>query len=115
MRNINALARKHINKVLSEGTLRGSNMSCPSYPCHFEGQDCTWCYCPLYPCLYDHNGRYVITGTGRRIWDCSSCVVIHTREPALKILDILRKSGSRIEDINSGEIASAKRIVAQKG
>jgi hypothetical protein len=24
---------------------------CPYYPCHFEGQQCDFCYCPLYPCL----------------------------------------------------------------
>ncbi len=115
MRNINVVARKHINKVLSNGELKGSNTSCESYPCHFEGQDCTWCYCPLYPCLYDKNGEYVVTGTGRRIWDCSNCVTIHKKNTASKVLNILQKSGQKIEKINSGDIASARRAVARKG
>jgi threonine-phosphate decarboxylase len=112
MRNVNVLAKKHIDEVLSTGKLIGSNDSCPSYPCHFEGQDCTWCYCPLYPCLSDRNGGYIITGTGRRIWDCSRCVVIHKRGKALKVLNILKKSRSGIDEINSGIIASARKIVA---
>ncbi|MEE8168883.1 MAG: cysteine-rich small domain-containing protein [Candidatus Hydrothermarchaeales archaeon] len=112
MRNINALAKKHINDVLGSRKLTGSNQNCLNYSCHFEGQDCTWCYCPLYPCLYDKNGGYIISGTGRRIWDCSSCTVVHEGETAKKMLTVLRKSGKRIEDISSADIASARRIVA---
>jgi len=114
MRNINVIARKHINKILSKGEIKGSNTSCDSYPCHFKEQDCTWCYCPLYPCLYEKNGTYVVTGTGRRIWDCSDCNIIHQKETAQKVLDILMKSGKNIEGIGSGDIASAKRIAAKK-
>ena len=28
----------------------GCNRKCKYNPCHYEGQDCTFCYCPFYPC-----------------------------------------------------------------
>ena len=33
---------------------------CPYYPCHhFEGQDCTYCFCPLYPCEDPELGEWI--------------------------------------------------------
>ncbi len=112
MRNINVLAKRHINEVLRSGKLRGSNKTCDSYPCHFEGQDCTWCYCPLYPCL-NPNGNYVTSGTGRRIWDCSRCEAVHEARTAREILEILSKAGRSIEEIGPGNLASARKLVAK--
>ncbi|MDP6613031.1 MAG: cysteine-rich small domain-containing protein, partial [Candidatus Hydrothermarchaeota archaeon] len=37
----------NIRKALEKGA--GSE-KCEYYPCHFQGQDCTWCFCPFYPC-----------------------------------------------------------------
>ncbi len=112
MRSINVLAKRHVNAILRSGKLRGSNKECDSYPCHFEGQDCTWCYCPLYPCL-NKNGEYVTSGTGRRIWDCSRCDAIHEAETARLLLDHLSKGGRNIDEIGPGDLASARRLVAR--
>ncbi len=56
--------------------------NCPYYPCHFEGQRCDYCYCPFYPCEDEELGQYVTGSNGRRVWNCSRCVLLHTPEIA---------------------------------
>ena len=56
--------------------------NCPYYPCHFEGQRCDYCYCPFYPCGDEELGQYVTGSNGRRVWNCSRCVLLHTPEIA---------------------------------
>ena len=51
---------------------------CPYYPCHFEGQRCDYCYCPLYPCLDPDLGQWVEGKSGGRVWNCSRCTLLHT-------------------------------------
>jgi hypothetical protein len=63
----------------------GSVLECRYYPCHFEGQDCTFCYCPFYPCLiYDTGGR--LKGD---VWSCMDCTWVHERENVEKIIEAL--------------------------
>ncbi|MEE8402634.1 MAG: cysteine-rich small domain-containing protein [Candidatus Hydrothermarchaeaceae archaeon] len=52
---------------------------CEYYPCHFPGHDCTFCFCPFYPCLDGlTDGRYVVSKkTGRDVWSCKRCGWIH--------------------------------------
>ena len=57
------LAREHLKKVLSRKEVVGSDESCEYYPCHFVGQDCTWCFCPFYPA---EMSRQVALGSGQR-------------------------------------------------
>ncbi len=57
--------------------------NCRYYPCHhFEGQDCTHCFCPLYPCKDRSLGRFVRTKRGKRFWSCIDCVLVHIPEVA---------------------------------
>ena len=60
---------------------------CPYYPCHFEGQRCDYCYCPLYPCGDESLGQWTGSVNGARVWNCSGCRMIH--EPA--VADYLKK------------------------
>ena len=53
------------------------NPFCRYYPCHFEGQSCLFCYCPLYT-RQDCGGDFRITPKG--IKDCSGCKIPHTEE-----------------------------------
>jgi adenosylcobyric acid synthase len=55
----------------------GPNESCEYYPCHHHGQDCTYCFCPFYPCNDGDLGRSV---GEKRIWDCSYCLLIHRKD-----------------------------------
>jgi adenosylcobinamide hydrolase len=61
---------------------------CPYYPCHFEGQRCDYCYCPLYPCLDPGLGQWVESKTGGRVWNCSTCTLLHTP----KVAEYLKKN-----------------------
>jgi Zn-finger protein len=59
------------------------NKACASYPCHEGLEDCTFCYCPLYPCEEEkHDGKYLIVYQGtdkHKIWDCSGCNWVHKK------------------------------------
>lgn len=55
-----------------------SQSNCDYYPCHnFEDQDCTHCFCPLYPCRDNKLGRFVKTRWGKRVWTCIDCRLVH--------------------------------------
>jgi adenosylcobinamide hydrolase len=51
--------------------------SCRYYPCHFPGQRCDFCYCPFYPCLDEELGQWVTGSHNGRVWNCSSCTLLH--------------------------------------
>jgi glycerophosphoryl diester phosphodiesterase len=57
--------------------------NCPYYPCHhFPEQDCTHCFCPLYPCRDEELGRFVRTKRGKRFWSCIDCRLVHRQAVA---------------------------------
>ena len=95
------LAYKHLKKVLEEKKLVGPDETCEYYPCHFTGQDCTWCFCPFYPCKDERTGgEWVKTKEGGRIWSCSDCFWIHKSEVAKELWRAFRRFGiARVEDI----------------
>jgi len=62
--------------------------NCPYYPCHFEGQRCDFCYCPLYPCGDETLGQWSESSNGGRVWNCAACRFIH--EPA--VTEYLKKN-----------------------
>ena len=83
------LARKNIEDVLKTGR-RVGRRDCEYYPCHFEGQDCTFCFCPFYPCNDERTGgKYVESSTGGTVWSCADCTIVHEPEVAQEILDEL--------------------------
>ena len=47
---------------------------CKYYPCHEDLEDCTYCYCPIYPCKIEELGGKWIK---KKTWDCSDCNIIH--------------------------------------
>ncbi len=73
--------------------------SCKYYPCHFKGQDCLWCYCPLYPCLDPENGGKQVRSrkTGDYVWSCIDCHWIHRKDVAEKLKKIIL-DGDRLPD-----------------
>lgn len=60
---------------------------CASYPCHKGLEDCSHCYCPIYPCGYEEFGKYVGKGYVK-VWDCSGCVIFHKT----KIVELLKEN-----------------------
>lgn len=61
------------------------NKKCKYYPCHKKVEDCTFCYCPLYPCLDDKLGEYLYK-KDIVIWSCKDCEWIHKKSTVAKIL-----------------------------
>ncbi|MBO8181703.1 MAG: hypothetical protein H0Z28_02785 [Archaeoglobus sp.] len=65
----------------------GPSFECKYYPCHFSGQDCTFCYCPFYPCLnYDMGGEIKLTSEGKFVWSCQDCWLIHDKKFAEDVI-----------------------------
>ena len=66
---------------------------CEFYPCHENIEDCTFCFCPIYPCYIEKTGGKIIrNGDGTPTWDCSACTIIHKTsfvKPIKKIIKIL--------------------------
>lgn len=55
---------------------------CPYYPCHFKGQRCDLCYCPLYPCEDENLGEWTSgSRSGGQVWSCAPCTLNH--QPAV--------------------------------
>ncbi|MCD1296348.1 adenosylcobinamide amidohydrolase [Methanocella sp. CWC-04] len=50
---------------------------CSYYPCHYEGQDCTHCFCPLYPCEDPEFGKWILSTKGYPVWTCMNCTLLH--------------------------------------
>ncbi|HUL39697.1 MAG TPA: cobyric acid synthase, partial [Methanomassiliicoccales archaeon] len=81
--------RKIVEKEVS-GAIKGSDLSCSYYPCHYQGQDCTFCYCPLYPCLDASLGEFVESRKGGEVWSCAKCFWVHRPEVASSMHSELR-------------------------
>ena len=63
----------------------GPNRNCKYGPCHYVGQDCTYCFCPFYPCNDDELGENIETKNGK-LWSCLYCHLIH-RTSVCKYID----------------------------
>jgi Zn-finger protein len=93
------LAEKEIGKALDRGVAARSRIDCEYYPCHLEGQDCTFCFCPFYPCENTRTGGEVLhRSTGGTVWSCARCDLIHDGIIADKVLKELM-GGKKIKDI----------------
>lgn len=68
------------------------NKGCIYFPCHSNLEDCTFCYCPLYPCNDDTNGGKYIIVNGKSIYDCSNCEYIHKKTVVDEIFKMIRNN-----------------------
>jgi len=66
------------------------NPFCQFFPCHEGLEDCTFCWCPFYPCKDLEKGKYIRKGK-TRVWDCSGCNWIHKKEVVDKIFQLIRQ------------------------
>lgn len=72
--------------------LKRINRYCSFYPCHNNLEDCTFCWCPYYPCADLSYGKYVQSKSGKKIWSCKDCSWIHKKEVVDKIFALVRSS-----------------------
>ena len=93
------LAEKQIGQALEKGVAARSRVDCEYFPCHFEGQDCTFCFCPFYPCEDTRTGGKLIPkSTGGTVWSCIDCRLIHDEKIAENVLVELMKN-KKIKDV----------------
>ncbi len=93
------IAEKEIGKALQSGVSARSRLDCEYYPCHFLGQDCTFCFCPFYPCENENTGgEFVKKSTGGKVWSCAKCVLLHKGETADRVLKALM-AGKKIKEV----------------
>lgn len=86
--NIEGKVREEIDR----GWL-GPDRGCAYYPCHFEGQDCTFCYCPFYPCNDPELGEVLRSRRGGEIWNCTYCLFIHRTEVCRYVMSEIERMG----------------------
>jgi len=72
-----------------------TNKACQYFPCHKNLEDCTFCYCPFYPCKDNTKGDYVKIKTSR-VWDCSECEWIHEKKVVDDIFKIIQRNGKHL-------------------
>jgi histidinol-phosphate aminotransferase len=91
---------KRMTEALGKQAFIGvkKGVDCSYFPCHFQGQDCTFCYCPLYPCGDEKLGRLIVGKKGKNVWTCKDCGWIHEPMNVEKIHTIL--GDMRIEDLD---------------
>ena len=66
---------KKVKEEIEKGWT-GPNPDCGYGPCHYAGQDCTYCFCPFHPCGDPELGEEITTPRGR-YWSCLYCHLVH--------------------------------------
>ncbi|WP_425342649.1 threonine-phosphate decarboxylase CobD [Methanolobus bombayensis] len=87
-------------KVAAECGRKGSNLDCEYYPCHFDGQDCTFCFCPFYPCEDKRTGgNWIESSSGGHVWSCLNCNIVHEEKIVDDLLSVFVSEGLNDESI----------------
>lgn len=98
---------EEVKKQFKNGII-GSNRNCEYYPCHFDGQDCTFCYCPFYPCNDPFLGKEIISKKGNKTWSCKDCFWIHRNDVAKRCFELLK---DEYFNCSKDEIHSIKKTI----
>ncbi len=96
-------AREKLAETIEHGGSdeASSRNNCDYYPCHFHGQDCTFCFCPFYPCDDERTGgMWIESATGGQVWSCEFCNILHQAHNAEAVLDVLMHEGDTDKNIN---------------
>jgi adenosylcobyric acid synthase len=80
-----------VREELARGDI-GPNLACPYHPSHTRGQNCSFCYCPFYPCKDPDLGYSSVSKkTGAEVWDCSQCLFIHRNDVTAYVFKRVRE------------------------
>lgn len=86
--------------IHKSGQQQNKRENCEYYPCHFNGQDCTFCYCPFYPCEDDRGGgKYVQSSKGGQVWSCAGCYIPHIPSVVEKMMEGLMDDEDETEEV----------------
>lgn len=68
------------------------NKACKYFPCHKALEDCTFCWCPFYPCLDISFGNFVHSKKLKKdIWSCQDCSWIHKKKTVNHIFELIKR------------------------
>ncbi|MEN6292477.1 MAG: cysteine-rich small domain-containing protein, partial [Methanobacterium sp.] len=95
--DIHPLSKEFYERFLEGEIVEGPNLECEYYPCHEEGQSCTFCYCPFYPCGDSSTGGKWIKDKG--VWSCQDCTWIHEDKVVECILEKLPEIVKEVSDL----------------
>jgi len=96
---IHPLASDFYEKYLAGEGVEGANLSCEYYPCHQHPQNCTFCYCPFYPCGDSSTGGRWIKE--KQVWSCEGCRWIHQDQTVQCIQGKLDQLLHNIDDLEN--------------
>ena len=110
---MNKKGRNLINIFLIRKKLLGKNNFCKFFPCHEGLEDCTFCYCPFYPCQeVDTGGRFTISKiSGKKVWSCADCIFHHKQDTAYKILEGLIELNKEFSLISKKELKNLRKNI----
>lgn len=97
-KQIHPLAEEFYSKYLAGEGQKGPNLACEYYPCHSHPQNCTFCYCPFYPCGDGSTGGRWIK---KEVWSCVDCQWIHQDKTVECIEGKLPKLLKKVEDLQN--------------
>ena len=93
-----------IRPAADEPVKNVSAEECQYYPCHkLPNQDCTHCFCPLYPCKDPELGRFITSRRGKRLWSCVDCTLVHKPEVARYLTEHPDATVEDLKAVDRGE------------
>src|SRR4030042_4090320 len=103
------------NSAMKAKKLTGLDLKCKYCPCHEGLEDCTFCYCPFYPCNDSLTGGKLIISkkTGKPVWSCSKCIFPHTSANTREILSGLLNLGEDFESISPQKLKDLRSKILQ--
>ena len=98
---MNKKVLEHFEKILKAEKTIGPNKNCEYYPCHFEKQDCSYCFCFFYPCNDNiTGGKFTLGKVSKRIvWSCENCNWIHRQRVAKRVFNEVKEIILQPEDV----------------
>ena len=112
---IHPLSREFYERFLEGDMVEGPNFECDYYPCHSGGVNCTFCYCPFYPCGDSSTGGKWIKEKG--VWSCEACNWIHEEKTVECILKKFPEIVKEVDDLKKRkrELLKLRRECIQAG
>lgn len=107
---------KKVEEEIAAGDI-GTNTGCPYNPCHFSGQNCSFCFCPFYPCGDTDLGYDVVSRHGKPVWSCEDCLFCHRPEVVAFTFSKIRELGLKAGDPRflTEVLPEAKRRLFRRG
>lgn len=91
------------------------NKACRYFPCHKGLEDCTFCYCPFYPCQDKALGERIYSLKLKKyVWSCLNCSWIHRKKTVGRIFSLIRKYRQELRKDTPLLLAPLETIVQQK-